>query len=363
MASFTILTRHALVPPQELHFNEHVNVLQDRHVWVQKRLLAATGLTVLSTSTDTLPRSPVIQHLPLCHLKLDISDIAVEQMESYLLDISYCLTLESLTIRDIDFVLELGPQNLPSMRFHTMPRLKHVTLSDCLLIQALSLPANCLLFLDHCDEDSPWHKHCPDFHSYATALRVTADGVVWPLGYQGFSALEFLECRIEDLVNQDLADLQHIHHVRVASHDQTAAPGRCELMLYLTSGSWQSLEVLFFGELDLTISDVDSFVRDTRSFTLSSEKTRTADEVFQEVLSACERHGKACHVIDHEASWGSIELTYVTLSTSKEVAEKFPIIYDDNHEQGHGVGLWGERTLCHWQGFWPSDPCAPVKRT
>ena len=347
---------------QELRLYGFVDILEDRHAWVQTMLLAATRLTALSTSTETLPRSLVMQHLHLRHLELLISNETEERLQNYLTDISRCLTLESLTIRDIDFVLEDNSQTLPCMHLHTMPRLKHVTLEDCILVQALSLPANCSLFLEvNRDDDPPWHKHCRDFHGYTSVMqfKLTLDDADWPSEIQGFSALKFFECRIGDLFDQDLADLRHIPHVRVVSPDDLR---RCDAELQLTGGSWQSLEVLIFGKLDLNINDVDSFVRDTRSFTFSSEKTREADVVFQKVLSACGRHGKACHMTDHKATWGSVKVTYVTLSTSKEVAEKIPIIDDDDHERGCATGLWGERTLCHWQDFWPCDPCASVKR-
>ena len=357
------------MPLQELHIDGCVDILQDRHAWVRMVLLAATGLTVLSTSTGTLPRSPMMQHLHLRHLELSISyDIELLQLESYLIDISCCPTLESLKIRDIDVVVEPDSEQLPSLHCHTMPRLKHVTLVDCLLIEALSLPAGCSLFLDgncdvSCDDDNPpCHKHCQDFGNYTTVMLLTGNDTEWPLGIQGFSALNFFEYRIDDLVNQDLANLQHIPHVMVVSQDQYEAPGRCELVLYLTGGSWQTLEVFFFGELDLTINDVDSFVRNTRSFTFSSEEARRATSLFRKIQRACKRHGKACYVIDHKASWGSLQVTYVTLSTSKEVAEMFPIIHDDDRMKGRGIGFWGERTICHGQDFWPSDPCASVKQ-
>ncbi len=104
-------------------------------------------------------------------------------------------------------------------------------------------------------------------------------------------------------------------------------------------------------------------MRDTKSFTFSSEDTPEAATImFQEIQKACCRPGKACHLTAHKAKFQGEEVTYVTLSTSKEVTEKLPVIYDDEHVKGPAIGLWGERTLCHRQDFWPSDPCASVKR-
>ena len=295
-----IPTSDAPVPLQVLQIDEYPDDLRDHHAWVQTLLLGATGLTALSTSTDTLPRSPIIQHLRLCHLEITVS--RGKQMESCGLDISCCLTLESLTIHEFDERLASNSAALP-MELHSMPRLKHVRLVDCFMLE-VSLPAECLLFLDHKRSEFEWHEALERLCSHMTVLRLATWDRNWPSGIHGVSNLSYLELRVEELRHQDLADLRHIPHVRVVSHNNTRAAGLpCgQTELQLASGSWQCLEVYFFGELDLTIRDVDSFVRDTRSFTFSSEVRRLAThQVFDKILCACKRHGKACHLTAHKA--------------------------------------------------------------
>ncbi len=345
---------------QELRIDKYADVLQNRHAWVKTLLRGATGLTALSTSTDTLPRSPMLYQLHLCHLELMFSG----QIESRLLDISCCLTLESLAILEIDRSLLPSSPALP-MDLHNMPRLKHVRLVDCFVLH-VSLPAECSLFLEHKLSEFEWHESVKNLCSHTIVLRLGLyPYTAWPIELRGCLNLDYLELRVQSLDHQDLADLQHINHVRIVSSNYRLVVGipRGQTELQLTSGSWQSLEVYFFGELHLVIKDIDSFVRDMESFTFSSEdKCVGANRVYQEILDACKRHGKACHLTAHKAVVEEEEISYSTLSTRKEVAGKFPIIYDDNHEEGPAIGLWGERTICHGQDFWPSDPCASVKR-
>ena len=335
------------MPLQEFHTCGTAKAKTHCQPWVQKLLLGAPGLKALSTTASTLPCAPVIQHLALRHLELDVTDMTTEQLESYLIDISCCLTLESLAILEIDMMVAInaskhalyGFKVLPSMHLHSMPRLKHVRLVNCLEVQALTLPADCALFLDGCCYDKfSWRAQCQKFQGCTNVLRLGTLLTEWPTGIQGFSNLEYLELLVEDLYSGDLADLQHIPHVRLISQNQVGGFMCYNAELHLTSGSWQSLEVFSHGDLNLSIKEIDSFVRETKRFTFSSHNTRGAtDPLFQEILCACQRQGKACHVIPHKAILSRKEVTYTTISTSKEVAEKFPIIYDDDHKKGPAI--------------------------
>ena len=157
----------------------------------------------------------------------------------------------------------------------------------------------------------------------------------------------------------DLADLQHIPHVRItlASIED----------LQLTAGSWQTLEILDLDELHITISDMDSFVRDTREFTFMSESLHGASHVVMEqVQDACLRQGKACYMSKHknkDGEQGAAEgdcVTYVILSTNKQAAEDFPVMGDYNMSPELSFG--SSKPLANRKDFWPSDPCECVKR-
>ena len=300
---------------QGLDSYEDATILQEGQPWVQALLLGATSLTALSISADILCGSPVIRHLPLSHLELNIVGTTGQQLESYFDDISSCLTLESLKLFGGHSQDESDPEGLPSMRLQCMPRLKHVRVDDCLLVEELSLPADCSVFLEVCSlnamcfEAYDWQARFIRFQSYITILRLNADSIMWPSGIQGFSSLQCLDYFTRKICGQDLADLQHIPHVRlhidnhvdpdIDDHDMAAENVRDQLLL--TGGSWQSLVVSFVGGFQLNIRDVDSFVRDTRSFTfISGNRDGAADVLFQEIQDACSRHGKACQVVTHK---------------------------------------------------------------
>ena len=338
---------------------------------MQTLLLGATSLTALSTSTDTLCGTPVIQYLPLSHLELNILGTTGEQLESYLIGISCCLTLESLQLVGGHSTDVSDPEGLPSMHLQCMPRLKHVRLDDCLVVEALSLPADCSVFLDVCSlnamcfEAYDWQARAARYQNYMTILRLNADSIVWPLGIQGFSNLRCLDYFTGKVCGQDLADLQHIPHVRVLIYDHDVAAEDVQEELQLTGGSWQSLVVSFVGRIQLNIKDVDSFVRDTRSFTFISGNTDgSADMLFQEIQNACSRQGKACHVVTHKGQIQDERLMFVTLSTSKEIADNSPRFRSEDQVlkvEGPVFDIEGDRALYHWDNFWPCDPCAPVK--
>ena len=103
-----------------------------------------------------------------------------------------------------------------------------------------------------------------------------------------FSKLQGLEVSLKGNSGLDLADLRHIPHVKLVVYDSDE--------LSLTAGSWESLEVMHLGELELAISDVDSFVRDTKSFTVMSESWygEPSRLLRKEIRAACSRLGKTC---------------------------------------------------------------------
>ena len=212
----------------------------------------------------------------------------------------------------------------------------------------------------------------------------------WPPGILGFSHLQYLELSTsQELIGQNLADLQHIPNVKLVldSGDEldSYCAGEGGEALKVTGGSWSSLEIFDFGELHLTISDADSFVRDSGSFTLMSKITSGEYRaVFREVRAACRRHGKACHVVSHRARMFGEGVRYITLSTSKEVAQDNPEFCDDcedtleymmgeepdscegfteaEMENYQSAGFASDKTLVDWDAFWPCSPFTSVTK-
>ena len=337
--------------------------------WVEKLLLCTRSLAALAIPAGALPCSPIIPHLPLRHLELVVSAIPQDNPEQLFIDISRCHTLEVLRVTGDEREVIHESKRLPSMHLQSMPSLKHVRLEDCLPVDVLSLPADCSLFLEvSCASDLDWVEHLSKFKAHATVLRLsTASYSGWVLGIQSFSNLQALELHLQGRWRLDPEDLGHIPHIKLVLADETD--------LWMTAGSWHTLEVIYVGELGLMISDVYTFVRDTRSFTFISKNGRDEfpSSLRQEVMIACRKLGKACYVCTHygNETWCYQLPTYVTLSTSKEVAQRCPVHLDQDDDEDpivataplsslqHIIG----KTLVDLEDFWPPNPWDPVKRT
>ena len=228
---------------------------------------------------------------------------------------------------------------LPSVDLHNMQRLKHIRLDNCLPGRELALPADCSMFLDGlCYDYNPWQEHHRKFQRHTTVLQlVSFDHPDWPPGIESFSSLQYLEVDTHYIWDADLATLQHIPRVRVIMYSFSE--------LQLTAGSWETLEIFHFGLLELSIGDMDSFVRNTREFTFTSQSPPKDSDVHVLIIkiqNACLRH-KACHVFSrhikrcemHGVTDDRLD-SYVILSTNKEMAEKFPV----NLQLRQGSSSW-----------------------
>ena len=329
---------------------------------VEKLLSACPYLTALAAPARTLPRSGILQDFPLQHLELVLSGVTEHWPEDLFQDISCCHTLEVLRIIGDKQEVSCDSMRLPSMHLQSMPCLKHIRLEDCLPVMEFSLPAGCSLFLDlSCSEDLEWLEHVSKFEAHATVLRLSTSsyGELLP-GILKLSKLQGLEISLKGNSGLDLADLRHIPHVKLVVHDSEE--------LSLTAGSWETLEVMHLGELVLDISDINCFVRDTRSFTIMSESWygEPSRLLRKEIRAACRRLGKAHYVCKHHGDNFGMKFTYITLSTSLEVARRCPMNLDkdDNEETPIYTSSSLQRmlgqTLFDSIDFWPRDPWSPV---
>ena len=360
--------------------------------WVQALLLGASSLTALKSRLDTLPWVPVLQHLPLRHLELRVPLKNLYKLNYVFADgVSSCATLESLKyVGESHSEAEETIIRLPSMELHGMPNLKHVRFEECIPGHAFSLPVECALFLDVSCDDKLWLDQEEKFREHTTVLRYMSGYKEWPPGILCFSHLQYLELSTSwEIIGHDLADLQHIPNVKLALDSGDELDRYCDgaggEALHVTGGSWRSLEISDFGELHLTISDADAFVRDTESFTLMSKITSGEYQgVFRDVRAACRRHGKACHVSSHRARMFGEGVRNITLSTSKEVAQDNPEFSDDcedsleymmgeepdgcegfmeaEMENYQSAGFASDKTLVDWDAFWPPSPFASVTK-
>ena len=336
-------------------------------------LLGAESLTALSTHISAIPSSPaMLQYLPLRHLEVAVTSSATHWLDEFFCDVSCSCSLESLKIvcDPANEPADTESMQLPSMHLSSMPSLKHVRLDNCLPVHELSLPDDCALFLDVvCCVGIKWHEHSEKFQSHTKVLRLasalpTHDYAVWPVAIQDFTNLTYLELDMTGIWCPDLADLRHIPHVRVIADNQASAK------LQLTGCSWQTFELFQFGHPTVNTTDVDSFVNHTSSFTLMSEyQPGASGTLMQKVGDACQRYRKTCHDCLHcrkpcgrpYAAQGE-QVSYVIMSTSKEMAENFPVMFEQ--VKGRNQASFGRgKTLADREMFWPCDPCASVKRT
>ena len=188
-------------------------------------LQGATGLTALSIHTATFPSSLLVHQLPLRLLKIGVSsgETHWQSLAMLLFDVSHSCTLESLTIifNPANEILGMPDSlQLPDVRLYSMPSLKQVRLENCFPVHKLFLPDDCALSLDVvCDKAADWCWYRKTYQCHTTILRLNSSWFMERHGLQGFSKLQHLEATMKGDMSQDLADLQHVPHVKVIAQD------------------------------------------------------------------------------------------------------------------------------------------------
>ena len=224
-------------PLQVLSTSGSASFMELCQPWVQKLLLGAGRLAALSTHLRTIPRPPIKQLPHLWHLEVSVSLKSDYGLDMVLDDVSRCRSLESL---GIVFDASKEAIGLPSMYLQGMPRLKHVRVGSCLPGYDLALLAYYSLFLDALHTDDPvWQMHWETVQRYTRVLRLDyKHDWQWPQGIQSFPNLQYLELIMHYTHGMDLADLQHIPHLRVIMDDFSD--------MRLTAGLWETLELFQF---------------------------------------------------------------------------------------------------------------------
>ena len=199
--------------------------------------LAASQRTLASKAAGAAPAPPRATYLCDCRLPPWLADC--------LEDVRHILTLESLTLRAAMHMTDFAP--VPNIRLESMRNLKHVKLVYLLPTETFSLPRGCLLHLHaRCSSGKcDWVQHSQAIELHTLVLRMFGNyRRAWPARIRQFSNLQPLAIELPlELFSKDkhpgfldVADLQHIPHVRL--HD---FPG--VMSLKITTGFWQSLEI------------------------------------------------------------------------------------------------------------------------
>ena len=155
----------------------------------------------------------------------------------------------------------------------------------------------------------------------------------WPAGIQEMSGLQYLDLACKRLQDGDLAALQHIPHVSLCLYEFSS--------FLLTSGAWESLKISGWAGFSINFSNVDAFVKGTKSF-LFVCSSQEAKEMYRQLRAACMRQWVACHEREHMHGDSQI----ARLSNVR------PCWGSDNAVDYH------EPLICT-SGFWPDDTVYP----
>ena len=128
-------------------------------------------------------------------------------------------------------------------------------------------------------------KGCPLSMLYLVCVKLRA----WPSGIREMSGLQYLYLDCKRLHDQDLAALQLIPHVNLELQEFST--------FLLTSGSWESLQILGQSGFSINFSNADALSgAPSDSFSCAVVTQR---ETCTDMHAACMRQWVACHVCEH----------------------------------------------------------------
>ncbi len=162
----------------------------------------------------------------------------------------------------------------------------------------------------------------------------------WPAGLQEMPDLQFLELRCMKMQDQDLASLQHIPFISLEFFGFST--------LLLTSGSWQSFQIWGNAGFNVSFSNPDAFVRDTRRFLFDCARQQVG-EMYGVLRAACTRQGVACYECEHRQPYLRNMATLSNVKLCK--APERVTTYSYHEELIERDGNYG--------GYWPSSSKYP----
>ena len=311
-------------------------------------LLSAPQMEILSMCLSK-HQPPALRELPLRHLD-PIIRMEQPQLTEPLKNLRHITTLESLTLRTSMISTDFGP--LPGLQLESIESLKHVKLLHLLPTETFTLPKGCQLHLytrclgSKCD----WAKHSQAIEQHTSVLRLCWTGrSAWPARIQQFSNMQCLEIQLLLVMKWnfvhpeplDVADLRHIPHVRL--HDSSGV-----MLLKITAGSWQSLEIS--GVQGLTFTDIDAFLKGTKSFTFDFSEDEESQRPLANICSACNNSG--VHYYHCSAT---------AISTSRRTVQAYTEHADRSCHCGSTSLSFCRSMRDKWlsdeANVWPKDPC------
>ncbi len=246
------------------------------------------GLRISFNANRYLPIMPAGNLLSLRHVELALSDDS-DQLEPFLIGLSFCSKLESLKITHTNVNLSGTMSHVPCFSIFGAS-LRQIELLGVVPGVVVQLPSQCLLRLSASQHNAShlWESYQDSIKDFTSVLWLHQESPeAWPAGLGNFPRLQYLQLTCTDVIELDLSDMSHIPHVRM---DVTGMAS-----LLLTGGAWQSLEVHSRRELFLTFSDVDAFVRGTQQFLFSGGSSLAFTKAaLAPIKDACKGQGKPC---------------------------------------------------------------------
>ena len=304
--------------------------------------MSASSLRTLQYNVYGVPCPPILRRLPLKHLILTVrSD---DELHNMLDDLSYCQSLESLSLSACASWLRLPVPELPSLDLSGALKLRHVKFTDLVpcVPGELLLPPGCVLSLAGRPARSSrmralWSArwvarpdmvkvlsmHIGGGLEYLTPQDILTHRPVdllsrpCPKRVETFPALQMLRLDYFDLPEPlELAVFAHIPCLSLRS--------RRRLDVTIKEGSWQLLELEGRGEFKLSILDMHSFLRSVHVFAFTFPNAQI--ESVMRVVEVCQCLHVPLHEQQHQAaadSWTAISTTVMqgqqltTLSNDK----------------------------------------------
>ena len=332
--------------------------------WKQALLWGSVNLEALMIQANAAPCPPVLGCLP----KLRYLELSLGSSEAWLghffVDVSFCSCLESLRILEpyLDFGLESS--QLPEVQLSALPRLKRVELVGWFPEMEFYLPPDCELCVTvACGKMCSWEEQWKIMQKHLTVLSLSDMGLQeWPAGVERLSRLQYFSLQCMDFLEQDLAVLKAIPHVRLHPYGMAS--------LTLTDGSWQSLKVHGSNGLCITFTDVDAFVRGTERFLfVSTGDVGISQPMCASIRQACSRQFKGFFQCRYRYNYPDYPHT-VRLSNSEDMMRLEPSysgrtvpsggLHDGYAGTPADSPLWERLTVKHLvnqEDFWPKwDP-------
>ena len=264
--------------------------------WMSALLLHSPNLTSLTVRTDAVPWPPVLGLMSLRHLELNMRERR-PWLEPMLEDLSFCPCLETFKLGNDDGEID---NNVPSqslnatISLHSVTTLKSMEVYNWYPTYRFTLPVGCLLRLAMVLQiGSQWvdwqRMGLPLSMLHLVCMKLRA----WPAGIGEMSGLQYLYLACKRMQSQDLAVLQHIPHVSLSV-------ARLNTFL-LTSGSWESLQLLGYPGFSINFANADAFVRGTKRF-LFLCSSQEAEGMYALLRAACMRQWVACYECAHSYS-------------------------------------------------------------